>query len=166
MHWSWECFGLGAVQAMGYWTTTSVWCSACFRPMTSAQPKCVAINRVPFQRWLYIDCEFSRGCSVSRYCRFILVPASSLQPGQYSVQRGVSAHAALFTAGPACWGLGITALVPRVIYGLSFVQWCSAFATVWTLLHLSSISSARKTRRSAYFSRAHGGPFDQLICNI
>src|SRR5947208_8183260 len=39
MHWAGIVFGLGAVQAMGYWPRTSWSCSACSRKRTSAPPR-------------------------------------------------------------------------------------------------------------------------------
>src|SRR5213083_3242547 len=58
-----------------------------------------------------------------------LVPASSLQPGQYSYNEVLPLMLARY-CGPGLLGLGITALVAGFMAGMAGNV--SAFATVWT----------------------------------
>src|ERR1700726_4528288 len=116
MHWTGIVFGLGAVQAMGYWT----------KDIRSAKMAPIIGSFFKMAVPLIVILPGLLGLAV---LPMHLVPASSLQPGQYSYNEGLPLMLARY-CGPGLLGLGITALVAGFMAGMAGNV--SAFATVWT----------------------------------
>ncbi len=128
MHWTGIVFGLGAVQAMGYWTTDFLVVQRVLSAKDIRSAKMAPIigsffkMAVPF----IVILPGLLGLAVLPQH---LVPASSLQPGQYSYNEVLPLMLARY-CGPGLLGLGITALVAGFMAGMAGNV--SAFATVWT----------------------------------
>jgi SSS family solute:Na+ symporter len=128
MHWTGIVFGLGAVQAMGYWTTDFLVVQRVLSARDIRSAKMAPIigsffkMAVPFIVIL-------PGLLGLALLPMHLVPASSLQPGQYSYNEVLPLMLARY-CGPGLLGLGITALVAGFMAGMAGNV--SAFATVWT----------------------------------
>jgi solute:Na+ symporter, SSS family len=128
MHWTGIVFGLGAVQAMGYWTTDFLVVQRVLSAKDMRSAKMAPIigsffkMAVPFI--VILPCLL--GLAV---LPMHLVPASSLQSGQYSYNEVLPLMLARY-CGPGLLGLGITALVAGFMAGMAGNV--SAFATVWT----------------------------------
>ena len=128
MHWTGIVFGLGAVQAMGYWTTDFLVVQRVLSAKDMRSAKMAPIigsffkMAVPF----IVILPGLLGLAV---LPMHLVPASSLQSGQYSYNEVLPLMLARY-CGPGLLGLGITALVAGFMAGMAGNV--SAFATVWT----------------------------------
>jgi solute:Na+ symporter, SSS family len=128
MHWTGIVFGLGAVQAMGYWTTDFLVVQRVLSAKDIRSAKMAPIigsffkMAVPF----IVILPGLLGLAV---LPMHLVPASSLQSGQYSYNEVLPLMLARY-CGPGLLGLGITALVAGFMAGMAGNV--SAFATVWT----------------------------------
>src|SRR6266403_860175 len=128
MHWTGIVFGLGMVQAMGYWTTDFLVVQRVLSAKDIRSAKMAPIigsffkMAVPF----IVILPGLLGLAVLPQH---LVPASSLQPGQYSYNEVLPLMLARY-CGPGLLGLGITALVAGFMAGMAGNV--SAFATVWT----------------------------------
>ena len=128
MHWSGIVFGLGAVQAMGYWTTDFLVVQRVLSAKDIRSAKMAPIIGSFFKMAvpLIVILPGLLGLAV---LPMHLVPASSLQPGQYSYNEVLPLMLARY-CGPGLLGLGITALVAGFMAGMAGNV--SAFATVWT----------------------------------
>jgi len=167
MHWTGIVFGLGAVQAMGYWTTDFLVVQArAFRPRTSRSAKMAPDHRFPFSRWrVTIDCDSPGVARSPRYLPMHLVSRrkAAYSPGQYSYKRGAPASCWPATAGPGLvGGLGITCLLE------SPDSWLAWRANVERLCHrlgrtTSIVHFLRKTARPDQHYVFHGTPGCTLI---
>jgi len=128
MHWTGIVFGLGAVQAMGYWTTDFLVVQRVLSAKNIRSAKMAPIIGSFFKMAvpLIVILPGLLGLAV---LPMHLVPASSLQPGQYSYNEVLPLMLARY-CGPGLLGLGITALVAGFMAGMAGNV--SAFATVWT----------------------------------
>jgi solute:Na+ symporter, SSS family len=128
MHWTGIVFGLGAVQAMGYWTTDFLVVQRVLSAKDIRSAKMAPIIGSFFKMAvpLIVILPGLLGLAV---LPIHLVPASSLQPGQYSYNEVLPLMLARY-CGPGLLGLGITALVAGFMAGMAGNV--SAFATVWT----------------------------------
>ena len=128
MHWTGIVFGLGAVQAMGYWTTDFLVVQRVLSAKDIRSAKMAPIIGSFFKMSvpLIVILPGLLGLAV---LPMHLVPASSLQPGQYSYNEVLPLMLARY-CGPGLLGLGITALVAGFMAGMAGNV--SAFATVWT----------------------------------
>lgn len=128
IHWTGIVFGLGAVQSMGYWTTDFLVVQRVLSARDIRSAKMAPIigsffkMAVPF----IVILPGLLGLAV---LPMRLVPASSLQPGQYSYNEVLPLMLARY-CGPGLLGLGVTALVAGFMAGMAGNV--SAFATVWT----------------------------------
>src|SRR5216110_1771003 len=128
IHWTGTVFGLGAVQAMGYWTTDFLVVQRVLSAKDIRSAKMAPIIGSFFKMAvpLIVILPGLLGLAV---LPMHLVPASSLQPGQYSYNEVLPLMLARY-CGPGLLGLGITALVAGFMAGMAGNV--SAFATVWT----------------------------------
>ena len=128
MHWTGIVFGLGAVQAMGYWTTDFLVVQRVLSAKDIRSAKMAPIIGSFFKMAvpLIVILPGLLGLAV---LPMHLVPASQLQPGQFSYNEVLPLMLARY-CGPGLLGLGITALVAGFMAGMAGNV--SAFATVWT----------------------------------
>jgi SSS family solute:Na+ symporter len=128
MHWTGIVFGLGAVQAMGYWTTDFLVVQRVLsaKDIRSAKMAPVIGSFFKMAVPLIVILPGLLGLAV---LPMHLVPASQLQPGQFSYNEVLPLMLARY-CGPGLLGLGITALVAGFMAGMAGNV--SAFATVWT----------------------------------
>jgi len=128
MHWTGIVFGLGAVQAMGYWTTDFLVVQRVLSAKDIRSAKIAPIIGSFFKMAvpLIVILPGLLGLAV---LPMHLVPASQLQPGQFSYNEVLPLMLARY-CGPGLLGLGITALVAGFMAGMAGNV--SAFATVWT----------------------------------
>ena len=128
MHWTGIVFGLGAVQAMGYWTTDFLVVQRVLSAKDIRSAKMAPIIGSFFKMAvpLIVILPGLLGLAV---LPMHLVPASQLQPGQFSYNEVLPLMLARY-CGPGLLGLGITALVAGSMAGMAGNV--SAFATVWT----------------------------------
>src|SRR3979490_707157 len=128
MHWTGIVFGLGAVISMGYWTTDFLVVQRVLAAKDLRSAKMAPIIGSFFKMAvpLIVILPGLLGLAV---LPMHLVPASSLQPGQYSYNEVLPLMLARY-CGPGLLGLGITALVAGFMAGMAGNV--SAFATVWT----------------------------------
>ena len=128
MHWTGIVFGLAAVQSMGYWTTDFLVVQRVLSAKDIRSAKMAPIIGSFFKMAvpLIVILPGLLGLAV---LPMHLVPASSLQPGQYSYNEVLPLMLARY-CGPGLLGLGITALVAGFMAGMAGNV--SAFATVWT----------------------------------
>src|SRR6266853_1894699 len=128
MHWTGIVFGLGAVLSMGYWTTDFLVVQRVLSAKDIRSAKMAPIIGAFFKMAvpLIVILPGLLGLAV---LPMHLVPASSLQPGQYSYNEVLPLMLARY-CGPGLLGLGITALVAGFMAGMAGNV--SAFATVWT----------------------------------
>lgn len=128
MHWTGIVFGLGAVQAMGYWTTDFLVVQRVLsaKDIRSAKMAPVIGSFFKMAGPLIVILP---GLLALAVLPEHLVPASSLQAGQHSYNEVLPLMLARY-CGPGLLGLGITALVAGFMAGMAGNV--SAFATVWT----------------------------------
>lgn len=128
MHWTGIVFGLGAVQAMGYWTTDFLVVQRVLSAKDIRSAKMAPIIGSFFKMAvpLIVILPGLLGLAV---LPMHLVPASQVQPGQFSYNEVLPLMLARY-CGPGLLGLGITALVAGFMAGMAGNV--SAFATVWT----------------------------------
>jgi SSS family solute:Na+ symporter len=128
IHWTGIVFGLGAVQAMGYWTTDFLVVQRVLsaRDIRSAKMAPIIGSFFKMAVPLIVILPGLLGRAV---LPMLLVPASSVGPGQYSYNEVLPLMLARY-CGPGLLGLGITALVAGFMAGMAGNV--SAFATVWT----------------------------------
>src|SRR5438128_9895499 len=128
MHWTGIVFGLGAVQAMGYWTTDFLVVQRVLSAKDIRSAKMAPIIGSFFKMAVPLIVILP-GLLVLAVLPMHLVPASQLQPGQFSYNEVLPLMLARY-CGPGLLGLGITALVAGFMAGMAGNV--SAFATVWT----------------------------------
>src|SRR5262250_2781145 len=128
IHWTGIVFGLAAVQAMGYWTTDFLVVQRVLSAKDIRSAKMAPIIGSFFKMAvpLIVILPGLLGLAV---LPMHLVPASQVQPGQYSYNEVLPLMLARY-CGPGLLGLGITALVAGFMAGMAGNV--SAFATVWT----------------------------------
>src|SRR5256714_1938232 len=129
IHWTGIVFGLGAVQAMGYWTTDFLVVQRVLSAKDGRSAKMAPILGSFFKMAvpLIVILPGLLGLAVRP---MNLVPNSpNLAPGQHSYNEVLPLMLARY-CGPGLLGLGITALVAGFMAGMAGNV--SAFATVWT----------------------------------
>ena len=128
IHWTGIVFGLGAVQAMGYWTTDFLVVQRVLSSKDIRSAKMAPIIGSFFKMAVPIIVILP-GLLGLAVLPMHLVPASEVQAGQYSYNEVLPLMLARY-CGPGLLGLGITALVAGFMAGMAGNV--SAFATVWT----------------------------------
>lgn len=128
IHWTAIVFGLGAVQSMGYWTTDFLVVQRVLSAKDIRSAKMAPIIGSFFKMAvpLIVILPGLLGLAV---LPMHLVPASQVQPGQFTYNEVLPLMLARY-CGPGLLGLGITALVAGFMAGMAGNV--SAFATVWT----------------------------------
>ena len=128
IHWTGIVFGLGAVQAMGYWTTDFLVVQRVLSAKDVRSAKLAPIIGSFFKMAVPLIVILP-GLLGRAVLPFHLVPASEVQPGQFKYDDVLPLMLARY-CGPGLLGLGITALVAGFMAGMAGNV--SAFATVWT----------------------------------
>jgi len=128
IHWTGIVFGLGAVQAMGYWTTDFLVVQRVLSAKDIRSAKLAPIIGSFFKMAVPLIVILP-GLLGRAVLPMHLFPASSLQAGQHSFDEVLPLMLARY-CGPGLLGLGITALVAGFMAGMAGNV--SAFATVWT----------------------------------
>ena len=128
IHWTGIVFGLGAVQAMGYWTTDFLVVQRVLSSKDIRSAKMAPIIGSFFKMAVPIIVILP-GLLGLAVLPMHLVPASEVHAGQYSYNEVLPLMLARY-CGPGLLGLGITALVAGFMAGMAGNV--SAFATVWT----------------------------------
>ena len=127
-HWTGIVFGLGAVQAMGYWTTDFLVVQRVLSAKDIRSAKMAPIIGSFFKMAVPLIVILP-GLLGRAVLPMHLLPASGLQAGQHSYNEVLPLMLARY-CGPGLLGLGITALVAGFMAGMAGNV--SAFATVWT----------------------------------
>jgi SSS family solute:Na+ symporter len=128
MHWTGIVFGLGMVQAMGYWTTDFLVVQRVLSAKDIRSAKLAPVIGSFFKMAVPLIVILP-GLLGLALLPMHLYPASNLQPGQFSYNEVLPLMLARY-CGPGLLGLGITALVAGFMAGMAGNV--SAFATVWT----------------------------------
>jgi solute:Na+ symporter, SSS family len=128
IHWTGIVFGLGAVQAMGYWTTDFLVVQRVLSAKDIRSAKMAPIIGSFFKMAVPLIVILP-GLLARAVLPMHLLPASGLQAGQHSYNEVLPLMLARY-CGPGLLGLGITALVAGFMAGMAGNV--SAFATVWT----------------------------------
>jgi SSS family solute:Na+ symporter len=128
MHWTGIVFGLGMVQAMGYWTTDFLVVQRVLSAKDIRSAKLAPVLGSFFKMAvpLIVILPGLLGLAV---LPVHLVPNNEVQAGQYGYNEVLPLMLARY-CGPGLLGLGITALVAGFMAGMAGNV--SAFATVWT----------------------------------
>jgi solute:Na+ symporter, SSS family len=128
IHWTGIVFGLGAVQAMGYWTTDFLVVQRVLSSKDIRSAKMAPIIGSFFKMAvpLIVILPGLLGLAV---LPMHLVPASDAHAGDFTYNEVLPLMLARY-CGPGLLGLGITALVAGFMAGMAGNV--SAFATVWT----------------------------------
>src|SRR6202158_26853 len=128
MHWTGIVFGLGMVQAMGYWTTDFLVVQRVLSAKDIRSAKLAPVIGSFFKMAVPLIVILPGLLGRARLPMH-LYPASNLQAGQFSYNEVLPLMLARY-CGPGLLGLGITALVAGFMAGMAGNV--SAFATVWT----------------------------------
>ena len=128
IHWTGIVFGLGAVQAMGYWTTDFLVVQRVLSAKDVRSAKMAPIIGSFFKMAVPLI-VIVPGLLGRAVLPMHLVPASQAVAGQYKFDDVLPLMLARY-CGPGLLGLGITALVAGFMAGMAGNV--SAFATVWT----------------------------------
>ncbi|MGC2195983.1 MAG: sodium:solute symporter family protein [Terriglobales bacterium] len=128
IHWTGIVFGLGAVQAMGYWTTDFLVVQRVLSAKDVRSAKMAPIIGSFFKMAVPLI-VIVPGLLGRAVLPMHLVPASQAVAGQYKYDDVLPLMLARY-CGPGLLGLGITALVAGFMAGMAGNV--SAFATVWT----------------------------------
>jgi SSS family solute:Na+ symporter len=128
IHWTGIVFGLGAVQAMGYWTTDFLVVQRVLSAKDIRSAKMAPVIGSFFKMAVPLIVILP-GLLARAVLPMHLFPASDLQAGQHSFNEVLPLMLARY-CGPGLLGLGITALVAGFMAGMAGNV--SAFATVWT----------------------------------
>ena len=128
IHWTGIVFGLGAVQAMGYWTTDFLVVQRVLSAKDIRSAKMAPIIGSFFKMAVPLIVILP-GLLGRAVLPMHLVAASAAQPGQFKYDDVLPLMLARY-CGPGLLGLGITALVAGFMAGMAGNV--SAFATVWT----------------------------------
>jgi SSS family solute:Na+ symporter len=128
MHWTGIVFGLGMVQAMGYWTTDFLVVQRVLSAKDIRSAKLAPVIGSFFKMAvpLIVILPGLLGLAV---LPMHLVPNNDVHAGQYGYNEVLPLMLARY-CGPGLLGLGITALVAGFMAGMAGNV--SAFATVWT----------------------------------
>src|SRR6266480_1729535 len=128
IHWTGIVFGLGAVQAMGYWTTDFLVVQRVLSARDIRSAKMAPIIGSFFKMAVPLIVILP-GLLARAVLPMHLFPASGLEAGQHSYNEVLPLMLARY-CGPGLLGLGITALIAGFMSGMAGNV--SAFATVWT----------------------------------
>lgn len=128
IHWTGIVFGLGAVQAMGYWTTDFLVVQRVLSAKNVRSAKMAPIIGSFFKMAVPLI-VIVPGLLGRAVLPMRLVPGSEAVAGQYKYDDVLPLMLARY-CGPGLLGLGITALVAGFMAGMAGNV--SAFATVWT----------------------------------
>src|SRR5881394_1386066 len=128
IHWTGIVFGLGAVQAMGYWSTDFLVVQRVLSAKDIRSAKIAPIIGSFFKMAVPLIVILP-GLLGRAVLPMHLVAASAAQPGQFKYDDVLPLMLARY-CGPGLLGLGITALVAGFMAGMAGNV--SAFATVWT----------------------------------
>ena len=128
MHWTGIVFGLGMVQAMGYWTTDFLVVQRVLSAKDIRSAKLAPVIGSFFKMAVPLIVILP-GLLGLALLPMHLYPASNLRAGQFSYNEVLPLMLARY-CGPGLLGLGITALVAGFMAGMAGNV--SAFATVWT----------------------------------
>jgi SSS family solute:Na+ symporter len=128
MHWTGIVFGLGMVQAMGYWTTDFLVVQRVLSAKDIRSAKLAPVIGSFFKMAVPLIVVLP-GLLGLALLPMHLYPESNLQAGQFSYNEVLPLMLARY-CGPGLLGLGITALVAGFMAGMAGNV--SAFATVWT----------------------------------
>ena len=128
IHWTGIVFGLGAVQAMGYWTTDFLVVQRVLSAKDVRSAKIAPIIGSFFKMAVPLI-VIVPGLLGRAVLPMHLVPASEAVAGQFKYDDVLPLMLARY-CGPGLLGLGITALVAGFMAGMAGNV--SAFATVWT----------------------------------
>jgi solute:Na+ symporter, SSS family len=128
INWVGIVFGLGAVQAMGYWTTDFLVVQRVLSSKDIRSAKMAPVIGAFFKMAVPIIVILP-GLLGLAVLPMHLVPASEVHAGQFSYNEVLPLMLARY-CGPGLLGLGITALVAGFMAGMAGNV--SAFATVWT----------------------------------
>lgn len=128
IHWTGIVFGLGAVQAMGYWTTDFLVVQRVLSAKDVRSAKMAPIIGSFFKMAVPLI-VIVPGLLGRAVLPMHLVPGSEAIAGQYKYDDVLPLMLARY-CGPGLLGLGITALVAGFMAGMAGNV--SAFATVWT----------------------------------
>ena len=128
IHWTGIVFGLGAVQAMGYWTTDFLVVQRVLSAKNVRSAKMAPIIGSFFKMAVPLI-VIVPGLLGRAVLPMHLVPGSEAVAGQYKYDDVLPLMLARY-CGPGLLGLGITALVAGFMAGMAGNV--SAFATVWT----------------------------------
>jgi len=128
IHWTGIVFGLGAVQAMGYWTTDFLVVQRVLSAKDVRSAKLAPIIGSFFKMAVPLIVILP-GLLGRAVLPMHLVPGSEATAGQFKYDDVLPLMLARY-CGPGLLGLGITALVAGFMAGMAGNV--SAFATVWT----------------------------------
>jgi solute:Na+ symporter, SSS family len=128
IHWTGIVFGLGAVQAMGYWTTDFLVVQRVLSAKDVRSAKLAPIIGAFFKMAVPLIVILP-GLLGRAVLPMHLVPGSEATAGQFKYDDVLPLMLARY-CGPGLLGLGITALVAGFMAGMAGNV--SAFATVWT----------------------------------
>jgi SSS family solute:Na+ symporter len=128
IHWTGIVFGLGAVQAMGYWTTDFLVVQRVLSAKDVRSAKLAPIIGSFFKMAVPLIVILP-GLLGRAVLPMHLMPGSEAGPGQFKYDDVLPLMLARY-CGPGLLGLGITALVAGFMAGMAGNV--SAFATVWT----------------------------------
>jgi len=128
IHWTGIVFGLGAVQAMGYWTTDFLVVQRVLSAKDVRSAKLAPIIGSFFKMAVPLIVILP-GLLGRAVLPMHLVPGSAATAGQFKYDDVLPLMLARY-CGPGLLGLGITALVAGFMAGMAGNV--SAFATVWT----------------------------------
>src|SRR5947207_2627942 len=129
MHWTGIVFGLGAVQAMGYWTTDFLVIQRVLSAKDIRSAKMAPIIGSFFKMAVPLIVILPGLLGLAVLPMHLVPNAPHLAPGQHSYNEVLPLMLARY-CGPGLLGLGITALVAGFMAGMAGNV--SAFATVWT----------------------------------
>src|SRR5436309_2966898 len=129
MHWTGIVFGLGAVQAMGYWTTDFLVVQRVLSAKDIRSAKMAPIIGSFFKMAVPLIVILPGLLGLAVLPMHLVPNAPNLAPGQHSYNEVLPLMLARY-CGPGLLGLGITALVAGFMAGMAGNV--SAFATVWT----------------------------------
>src|ERR1700687_913655 len=128
MHWTGIVFGLGMVQAMGYWTTDFLVVQRVLSAKDIRSAKLAPVIGSFFKMAVPLIVILPGLLGRARLPMH-LYPASNLQAGQFSYNEVLPLMLARY-CGPGLLGLGITALMAGFLSGMAGNV--SGFFTVWT----------------------------------
>src|SRR6184192_2045069 len=129
IHWTGIVFGLGAVQAMGYWTTDFLVVQRVLSARDIPAAKMAPIIGSFFKMAVPLIVILPGLLGLAVLPMHLVPNASNLAAGQHSYNEVLPLMLARY-CGPGLLGLGITALVAGFMAGMAGNV--SAFATVWT----------------------------------